>query len=158
MNIKDRILNIKNKLANKFSKKTDTVVEYDGCVDDFYDSEFGRDFIWGVKSVSDYNHDYACLHSKNDIEIVYDKASETYYLDILTDRAFERDKKDECKFLKRVLDDFTDYMHDHDYDTNQKLQFAFNYLNTVMDFSADNIPELYTKFRIFVAGFIAVYG
>ena len=161
MQIKKTFADIKRKIADRFKKNTCSCEEChcdDTKYDDMYDYETGLEFIWGVKSVSDYDHEYACVGSRNDIEITYDNNSETYYLDILTDRAFDRDKKDEVKFLKRMLDEFTDYMKSNDYDINRKLPFAFNHISIAMDFSSDSIEELYTKFRIFVAGFTAVYG
>lgn len=161
MNIKNKLEIFREAIARRFKKDhVCTCHRYDDIDnnDSNYDEDTGLEFVWGVKSISDYYHDYACSGSLNDIDIVFDRNNETYYLNLLTDRVFEKDKKDEVKFLKRVLEEFTDFMKDHDYDTEQKLPFAFNHIGTVMDFTSDNLPELYTKFKVFVSGFVAVYG
>lgn len=165
MSIKNKIIELKEKIINRFENRKHICHFSDCHCDDIRadNDNYGSinndiEFIWGVKSVSDYMHDYACLGSLNDIDIIYSKESETYYLNLLTHRVFERDKKDEVRFLKRVLAEFTDFMKDEDYNTNYVLPFAFNDINTIMDFSADNIGELYAKFKLFVTGFVAMYG
>ena len=164
MNIKNKIIELKEKISTSFEKrKHDCTCSECHCDDHFdYDNigfvDGDIEFIWGVKSVSDYTHEYACLGSMNDIDIIYDKESKLFHLNLLTHRVFEKDKKDEVRFLKRVLSEFTDYMKAEEYDTEYRIPFAFNHINDIVTFSGEDLAELYAKFKLFVTGFVAMYG
>ena len=144
------ILNsIKNKFMNK--PKKDTFVS-----DPHVDAEI--DFVWGVKSVSDYSNDMASPFTLNDIAIYFDNNTSEYVLFVETGRCFEKDKKDECRFLKRILNEFTVWMNVEGYDTTKKFEFAFVSTENLMAFSDVSIERLYSRFKVFVKGFLAVYG
>ncbi len=136
--------NIKNKIKNI------------GSVDPEYDAQI--DFVWGVKSVSDYSEDTASAFTINDIAVYFDNNTNEYALFIETARCFENDKKDECRFLKRILREFTEWMEDEGYDTNKKYDFAFVATENLMKFVDTSIERIYARFKIFVAGFLSIYG
>lgn len=121
-----------------------------------YDSTIG--FIWGVKSVSDYSEEEASPFTINDIALYCDENTGEYTLFIETARCFEKDKKDECKFLKRIFAEFTEWMICEGYDVNKKYDFAFVATENLMKFVDTSIERIYARFKIFVSGFLAIYG
>ena len=107
-------------------------------------------FIWGVKSWDDLSGADACLHTMNDIDIIYDKKRKIYMLGIETAYMFDS-YADECQYLRKCLDAFTKYMDDNDLKKNES--FALFMSNPCTSMKAETIEELYINFKIFVDGF-----
>ena len=126
---------------------------------DWEDNEFNCDnlkFIWAVKSRDDIVDVAASMWTMNDIEIDYDRDTQEYILSIETIYHFNNSEQGEAAYLDKLLSAFTDFMIQNDYDINEPYDF---YCANVIDmWRADNIPELYTQFRVFVEGYKAVYG
>ena len=107
-------------------------------------------FIWGVTSWDDLSGRDANMYTMNDIDIVYDKKERKYFLGIETAYLF-RDYAAECRYLKKCLDAFTQYMDEHRLNKNEHFMLFMNNPCTTME--ADSIEELYTNFKIFVDGY-----
>lgn len=113
-------------------------------------------FIWGVKSADDLTeYAEANLYTMNDFDITYDRKARKYLLGIETAYVFEN-KQAEVKYLVKLLRLFTDYMIQHSYDLNEEYDLWM--VQPELNFKAESIPELYTQFKIFVAGYSALYG
>jgi hypothetical protein len=65
-------------------------------------------------------------------------------------------KENECKYLRRLLDHFTKFMDDNKCDKNYDL--CLFCISPELKCKADNIPELYMNFKIFVEGYCSAYG
>ena len=108
-------------------------------------------FIWGIKSPDDLSSSEANIWTMNDIEIYYDDTNKKYTLSIEAIYYFDNGKKGEIKYLKRLLNEFTKYMIDNNYNINE--EYPLQYLYTSDMWSANSIPELYARFKIFVNGY-----
>ena len=125
----------------------------DFCYDDYNAGVI--QFIWGVKSVDDLtNCRETNLHTMNDIDITYNRKTKTYSLGIETAYLFEN-KKEEVDYLNSLLDLFTKFMIQHNYNQNEGYDLWMTNPNITL--CAESIPELYTQFKIFVEGYKAVY-
>ena len=113
-------------------------------------------FIWGVKSWDELSSGEANLHTMNDIDIIYDTNTKLYSLDIETIYHFNGGKMGEVKYLNYLFEKFTEYMEKHNLNKNEPYDFQAKEPHIIL--KAKSIPELYTSFRIFVAGYNAVYG
>jgi hypothetical protein len=104
------------------------------------------EFIWGIKSGGDL--------SLNDFDITYHKDIKKYVMSVETIYLFEN-KNDERKYIKFILDNFTKWMTDNNYNTSKKLSMVdlfsegFN-INTRFD----SIEDLYATFKIYADTFI----
>lgn len=111
-------------------------------------------FIWGIKSWNDLSGADACLHTMNDIDIIYDKKSKLYMLGIETAYMFDT-YEDECVYLRNCLNAFTKYMDDNGLNKNKSYEFFMSRPCTSM--KAETIEELYTDFKIFVNGYCSLH-
>ena len=107
-------------------------------------------FIWGVKSWDDLTGADACLHTMNDIDIIYDKNAKIYMLGVETAYLFKT-YGDECRYLRDCLKAFTKYMDDNGLSKNEPYRLWMS--NPCTSMEAETIEELYTNFKIFVDGF-----
>ena len=74
----------------------DDLHAYDDYDENFDPYEYGNmKFIWGVKSWDDLTGADACLHTMNDIDIIYDKSAKVYMLGVETAYLFKT-YGDEC--------------------------------------------------------------
>lgn len=128
-------------------------IKYD--IDDFdlYDDE-NMQFIWGIKSWDDIISSGANLYTMNDIDLVYLKDKNKYVLGVETFYNFEREE-DELNYYKRLLDSFTKFMVDNEYDTRKRpfcvSVFAFN-----IDSEFDSIEDCYAMFKMLVNGYCSL--
>lgn len=114
-------------------------------------------FIWGVKSWDDLSGAGACMHTMNDIDIMYDRDEKRYLLGIETAYMFNGNRKEgECKYLRRLLNAFTVFMDNNNYSKN--FDYCLFMSNPDLIMSAESIEELYVKFKIFVEGYCSNYG
>lgn len=147
---RDKWLNkIKDTLCKHILKK-----KYPKWVNDNYNFEDIK-FIWGIKSSDDISGSEANIWTMNDIEIDYDKSNKKYLLSFETIYHFDNGKRGEIKYLKRLLNAFTKYMIDNNYDIDEPLLFQL--IQSGDFWTADSIPELYSKFKIFVNGYERAY-
>lgn len=95
----------------------------------------------------------ACLHTMNDIDIVYDKNAKVYMLGVETAYLFKT-YGDECQYLRDCLKAFTKYMDDNGLSKNEPYRLWMS--NPCTNMEAETIEELYTNFKIFVNGFCSL--
>ena len=69
-------------------------------------------FVWGVKSSIEMSSAPACLHTMNDIDLIYSRAKKRYILGIETALWFDK-KEEEIGYLTFLLDAFTKYMKEN---------------------------------------------
>ena len=113
-------------------------------------------FIWGIKSYDWLVSGPATIYTMNDIDITYDRKTGLYLLGVETAYLFNEGKTGEVKYLDDLLNEFTKFMNESGYNTNEP--YTFFMCDPRADCRAKTIPELYTQFRIFVEGYKAVYG
>ena len=118
-------------------------------VDDTYE------FIWGIKSGDDISSvKEANNHTMNDFDIVYNKEKQVYLMSVETIYMFKNGSDDEKKYIKSILDQFTEWMKSKGYDTTKELglwDVFTDEKNIKTEF--ENIEDLYSCFRFLVAGF-----
>lgn len=127
---------------------------YKGWRDDEYHCN-DIEFIWGVKSNDDLSGVAPNLYTMNDIDITYCHSTGLYSFGVETAYRFEFGKIGESKYLERLLNEFTKFMVENNYNTEDPYLFCMQ--QPVIHNFAESIPELYTNFRIFVEGYKAVY-
>ena len=123
--------------------------------DDWEDNEYNcgpLKFIWGVKSYDDHTAVNVNFYSMNDIEIDYNRDTHKYLLSIETIYLF-KSQQERINYLEKLLENFKNYLYE-----NNLFNLAFDphllYLyNNGELFIADNLTELYYKFKIFVTGY-----
>ena len=113
-------------------------------------------FIWGIKSYDCLVSGPANICTMNDIDITYSRKTGLYSLGLETAYLFEEGKIGEVKYLDNLLNEFTKFMNENGYNTNEP--YTFFLCSPIVEYFAKTIPELYTQFRIFVEGYRAVYG
>lgn len=106
-------------------------------------------FIWGVKSSIDMSSAPVCLHTMNDIDLIYSRAKKRYILSIETALWFDK-KEDELAYLTSLLDAFTEYMKANNLSTDEPYKFWMSQPSILLE--GETIPEVYTNFKIFVKG------
>ena len=110
-------------------------------------------FIWGIKSWDDLSGSDCNMMTMNDIDIIYNKKTKMYSLEIETAYIF-KDKMGECKYLSDCLKAFTEYMDKNNLDKN----YPYMLSNPCTEMRAETIEELYMNFNIFVKGYCEVNG
>ena len=113
-------------------------------------------FIWGIKSYDCLVSGPANIYTMNDIDITYDRKTGLYSLGVETAYMFDEGKTGEVKYLDALLNEFTEFMNENRYNTNEP--YTFFVCDPHTNCRAETIPELYTQFRIFVEGYKSVYG
>lgn len=111
-------------------------------------------FVWGVKSSIDMSGAPACLHTMNDIDLIYSRAKKRYILGIETALWFDK-KEDEIAYLTSLLDAFTKYMRANNLPTDEPYKFWMSQPYILLE--GETIPEVYTHFKIFVEGYKTVH-
>lgn len=111
-------------------------------------------FIWGVKSPDDLCQSPACLHTMNDIDIVYSREKKRYILSIENAYWFET-QEGVITYLQSLLKRFTEYMDEQGY--NKTAPYKLWMSQPSISLEEETIPELYTSFKIFVEGYTKVY-
>ena len=163
--IKQFINNIKIKLYRIYYniQYSLEVKKYKKLYPDYIDNEYNNGslkFIWGVTSWDDLTSKDANLFTMNDINIIYDRDTKLYMLGIETAWIFdgneEEIKKEECKYLRQLLDAFTKYMDDNGYLKDYSTCLYMR--RPQLEDSAESIGELYFNFRVFVEGYCKICG
>jgi hypothetical protein len=112
------------------------------------------EFIWGIKSCDDLTSQEANLHTMNDIDVIYDKERNKYNISIETIYQFSNSKDGEKQYIQSLLDKFTEWMNEKKYNTNVHLYLHEVFTYNIQD-GFDSIEDLYTYFKLLVAGFIS---
>ena len=112
-------------------------------------------FIWGVRSWDDLSPgNDVNFYTMNDIDLYFDRKRQKYVLGIET--AYSIASNDgKCRYVRGLLDRFTEYMAANNLSTEPK--YLFDFSNLDMKFEADTIEELYTRFKIIVEGYVKQY-
>lgn len=90
-----------------------------------------------------------------DIQLVYNKKTKKYKLDVNSVYMFEN-RLSEVEYFLKLLDYFTKFMEENNYDMDDPY-YSFAWAPTITTESSE-ISELYTMFKVFVKGYEAVYG
>ena len=90
----------------------------------------------------------------NDIDINYSREKKRYILSIETAYWFET-QEGVVEYLQSLLKHFTKFMDEQGYDKNAEYRFWMSQPSLLLE--EENIPELYTNFKIFVEGYTKVY-
>lgn len=154
--IKEWLWNIERIMGNIKEKKT--IKKYQKKYPDYVNDEYNcgpLKFIWGVKSWDDMSaSDEPNMYTMNDLDLCYDRDTHQYLLSIETVYLF-KDINAECEYYLKLLHMFTEYMVQHGIST--KPDYCSWCANLDMEFKADSIEELYTRFQIVVIGFCKVH-
>ena len=160
--IKEFIKDIKFEIIYRIDKIKDdfAVKKYKKLYPDYIDDEYNLGslkHIWGVKSYDDITGHDVCLHTMNDIELLYDRETKKYSLSIETAFCYRDNRKQgECQYLKGLLKLFTCFMDENNYSKDYDICLFMRSWG-VLD-EADSIEELYANFKIYVDGYCNFYG
>ena len=124
-----------------------------------YINEFENEYmkmIWGIVSSDDLTSgNIANMHTMNDLELLYDKETEDYFLSIETIYMFPAEDGDK-RYMEYLLDKFTNWMDEQGYST----QVKFNLYEVFTDginirTHFKSIEECYSCFKLLVKGYCA---
>lgn len=125
---------------------------YNDFNDDFTENSECR-FIWGVKSYDDLSHSDANLLTMNDMDLIYDKRKNLYYLSIETAYYFKTIEAQQ-QYLNHLLTLFTKFMHENNYDICAKPMFHTVFTNNkTLDNGFKTVEDAYSMFEFLVNGF-----
>lgn len=122
----------------------------DDDFDPFYEDE-NMKFIWGVKSWDDLTDADVCLHTMNDIDLIYLKDKKKYILGIETIFEFEKEEH-KINYLKSMLCEFEKFMVENGYNTELKPSW-WNVFGKGISEDFDSIEECYAMFKFLVNGY-----
>ena len=132
---------------------------YDDYNEDFTENSSMK-FIWGLKSYDDLSSCDANLETMNDIDLIYLKDEKKYVLGVETVYMFNS-KEAEKEYFKTLLDKFTKWMEEQEYDTNATLspygdmyEIFTNGININTHF--DTIEDAYRTFKLLVNGYLTL--
>jgi hypothetical protein len=127
--------------------------DIDKCDNNFdpYCEDGVMKFIWGVKSWDDLSDADACLHTMNDIDLIYLKDEKKYILGIETIFNFEKEEY-KMNYLNRCLEAFEKFMVENGYNTEVKPHWWDVFMNG-MNTHFDSIEECYGMFKLLVNGY-----
>lgn len=108
-------------------------------------------FIWGVKSWDDLCDSDACLHTMNDIELIYLKDEDKYILGLETIFGFDSEE-DKLAYLNSCLEAFTKFMVENGYNVEMKPHW-YDVFTGGMSEHFDSIEECYAMFKLLVNGY-----
>lgn len=121
--------------------------ECDNDFDPYCESE-NMKFIWGIKSWDDLTDVDACLHTMNDIELIYLKDEKKYILGIETIFEFEKEE-DKFSYLESCLEAFTKFMVENGYNTDVKPHW-WDVFGKGINEHFNSIEECYGMFKMLV--------
>lgn len=148
--IYDKIDDIRyDKQANELE---DTLAKYGDCEDEKIK------LIFGVISYDDLcGSSHANLYTMNDLEVCYDKNTKKYNVSVETAYMF-MSEKDEMKYIKALLSQFTKYMNENRLDTNYQIGLFVLFSGGFgIDCTSDSIEECYAKFKFMVEGYCRMW-
>ena len=111
-------------------------------------------FLWGVVSGDDRTGGVPSFHTMNDIDLIYNEATNCYSLGIETIYYFES-IKDRSAYLIGLLGHFTKWMQQHKYNTCETLS-----LSDVFHWQYNHFPTVskaYAWFKFMVEAYVSKY-
>ena len=112
--------------------------------------------IWGLKSYDDLLSAPCGLMTMNDIDVIYLKNENKYIVSIETIYMFE-DIHGQYRYMEYLLDKFTEFMTENNYDTTKEFGLYEVFTNGVnINKHFDSIEECYAAFKMFVNGFCSM--
>lgn len=117
-------------------------------------------FIWGLISCDDISASKPNLLTMNDIDLIYLKDEKKYILGIETMYYFNS-KQEEKKYLQYLLDSFTDWMINNEYNINLTLSPYGDFVELFseginINTHFDTIESAYRTFYILVNGYLTI--
>lgn len=139
---------------------------YNFCTDTYYNIQMKRyekeyisedettsmKFVWGIKSYADLCSLDACLDTMNDIDLTYLKDENKYILSIETMLGFD-DEEGKIEYTKWLLDKFTEWMKENDYDIDKKVSWYDLFNGISINKLFDTIEDSYAMFKLLVDGY-----
>lgn len=132
---------------------------YDDYNEDFTENSSMK-FIYGLKSYADLSSYDANLETMNDIDLIYLKDEKKYILGVETAYMFNS-KEAEKEYFKDLLNKFTKWMKEQEYNTNSTLnpygdmyEIFSGGVNINTEF--DTIEDAYRTFRLLVNGYLTL--
>lgn len=122
--------------------------------DDYYLTPYENEimkFIWGIKSWDDLCDCDACIHTMNDIDVIYLKDENKYIIGLETIFQFDNEEY-KLNYLNRCLDAFTKFMVENGYNTEVKPHWQ-DVFSTGLNTHFDSIEECYGMFKLLVNGY-----
>ena len=113
------------------------------------------EFVWGLLAYDSLVSSPPSIETMNDIDIIYDREKRQYVLGIETAYVCKDGIRGEARYLRRLLDAFTQFMDERGYDKNE--EYSIFMTSPKIKLKAPSIPLLYSQFRIFVEGYCALY-
>lgn len=113
------------------------------------------EFIWGIKADDDFTSNEANLHTMNDLDIIYDKKTSRYTINVETIYEFTNGVQGAKNYMFSLLEKLTRWMEQQGYNTNAefKIYDVFTYgIKGKREF--ESIEDLYKHFKFYVKGFI----
>ena len=139
---------ISNKIFEKAIKLEEEMFEkYGDCENE------SIKLIFGVKSYDDLCECDVNLYTMNNLEVIYDKQTKKYSISI--DAIYQFNSiEGQVRYLNGLLEKFTKYMTDNNFDKNYKISFYdIFYGNININCIANSIEECYARFKFIVEGF-----
>lgn len=139
---------ISNKIFEKDIKLEEEMFEkYGDCENE------SIKLIFGVKSYDDLCECDVNLYTMNDLDVIYDKQNKKYSISIEAFYQFDS-IEGQVRYLNGLLEKFTKYMTDNNFDKNYKISFYdIFYGNININCIANSIEECYARFKFIVEGF-----
>lgn len=132
---------------------------YDDYNEDFTENSSMK-FIWGLKSYDDLSGCDTNLETMNDIDLIYLKDEKKYILSVETVYMFSSKEK-EKEYFKALLNKFTEWMEEQEYNTNSTLnpygdiyEIFTRGININTEF--DTIENAYRTFKLLVNGYLTL--
>lgn len=110
--------------------------------------------IWGLKSYDDLSGQKCSLLTMNDIEVIYLKDKNKYIVSIETIYLFDN-KQAEYNYLKDLLDKFTEFMEQNNYDTTKDLGL-YEAFTIGINTNFDSLEDCYAAFKMNVNGYCSL--
>lgn len=139
---------ISNKIFEKAIKLEEEMFEkYGDCENE------SIKLIFGVKSYDDLCECDVNLYTMNDLDVIYDKQTKKYSISIEAIYQFDS-IEGQVKYLNGLLEKFTKYMTDNNFDKNYKISFYDIFYGGInINCIANSIEECYARFKFIVEGF-----
>ena len=139
---------ISNKIFEKAMKLEEEILKkYGDCENE------SIKLIFSIKSYDDLCECDANLYTMNDLDVIYDKQTKKYSISIETFYQFDS-IEGEVKYLNGLLEKFTKYMTDNNFDKDYKISFYDIFYGDInINCIANSIEECYARFKFIVEGF-----
>lgn len=136
-------------------EEIDTKRYENNCINEYETKDMK--FVWGLQSYDDLSKsNTANLYTMNDIDLIYLKDEKKYVLGIETAYLFDN-KSGEYKYVEHLLNKFTEFMEQNNYDTSKELDVYEVFTEGInINTHFDSIEDAYTAFKMLVNGFCSL--